>query len=859
MKGIGPRGRGSGFIACVLAVALSVAFVSGMFFLRASASATLQSVISGMVNADVYIQSKGGSVADLLLKSSAQQTYLASSVTGTVKALPEVASVMPVYVGPTVLIGHDGEPVSTGLAPSVALGADVDQTGAGTVIDGALPTENISDVALEESTAKAAGLSVGDSTKVIFNGTTLDDAKVVGIVSYGSSMGGAVVVILNPTAARALFVPPNTVSFLAVKAQAGTSPTQLRDVIAPELEVAANQGSDPNAEAVLGSVVGSQAEERVEQSLSPVNLVLAVLALASVVVAGFALINMVSTTLRGQSRQLGMVKALGASNGQMLSSMVKNSVVVGLIGSVIGLIVGFGLATGVRAILARSGLSLGWGLPWIGIVVSLVVGVCLAVVATWLAGWRVIAKTAPTDVRPQERSTGFGAARLVCGVVFLVVGVAGVIWGLKAFVGWYVGAGVILILAGIVGLAPVLVAPLASAVAAGLRPFSPVAPRLAKAEIVTHRRKTANLAGVFLVCAAVTSACLVFASSAGAGGANTVEKGMVADYVLRPTTSSGVISDSVVGVVNSRVTDITYSTYGQAPAQVLLDGADASHPTPATVMFGPAETFVSLTDSAITEGTPEAFATGAAVSESFAKAHGLKIGDQLGFVVAPGTPFSMTTNLPVGLIVRTAIFRDVMVPATWLTDQVPNSARSQMMPATMVFVTAATGVDKQVVHDALVDTVAPYGSIEVLTRDQLISSTTSQASAGWMAAYLMIVLTALLTALATAHAVSASTPSRRRLLGLVSVMGVTPSQTRRVLVLEAAITAAVGSVLGIAIGVGVVVWVQASLVQWGMGPIMIPWLWLVGVFVVALVVAIVASAVFSRRALARSTDTVLAA
>jgi len=844
-------------VLSILAVVLGIAFVSGSFFVRSSLTSTLGSVVNAVASADVYIKPPGASVTDLLMKPSADQEFLDSSTTAIVSAVPDVQGVLPVYAGPVVLLDNNGAAVTSGIAPSVGIGADSNQVQKGRLINGSLPS-SIKEIALEQNTAKRAGLSIGSSTSLIANGTTLD-VTVTGIVSYDTSLGGAVVVILNGIAARAIFSPSGMIPFLAVKGQDGISPTQLQSDLSSALV------NTSNTEVVLGSDVRKDAVAQVNQTLGLVNAILALVAVIAIVVAGYLIVNTVATQQRRRSKQIATLKTLGASTTEVLQGLAKQALIVGVIGAVVGILGGLCVALIVNGILAAQGLSLSLGMPWLGLLVSLVGGVLVSLVGTWLGAYKAASASPMETLRQSEsRQPSYGTVRMIIGVVLLIAGIVGLVLGLTGTKNlWTAGAGVAGVIIGIVLVGPILVALLTRLFSIPLRWFSSFSAQLAKTSVIRNPRRASNVAGVFVVCMAMATTMLILVSSATDSIWSTRNSEVKSDFVLSAQDANGIIPDSVVAQVR-QLSGIQVSAFGRAPVQVQQpDPTAPDDPTKdtlvdGTVMFGPPETFTSVVGTTILDGTADGFSSGLAVTKSYADAHSLKVGDMVDLVTARNTPYEVTATLPVSLIVDSQLFSDIMVSSAWLITQVPGHTRSQFMPVNTLFVSATNPADTTNVHNQLTATVATYHTILVQTKNEYVSAANAQVEQARAAAYAIVVVCIIVAILAIFNTLGLAVSERTREISLLRAIGASRGQVGRMISFEAVLVSVSGCLIGLIVGIGLSFAGQQVLSSWGLTSLTIPWLWIVGLFVLSIVIALVAAIGPSRRASHLSLPTAVA-
>ena len=78
----------------------------------------------------------------------------------------------------------------------------------------------------------------------------------------------------------------------------------------------------------------------------------------AVLVGAFTIFNALSITVAQRSRELGLLRLVGASRRQVLGSVVVEALAIGVLASVVGVAAGYGLAKGLTALLASIGLDL---------------------------------------------------------------------------------------------------------------------------------------------------------------------------------------------------------------------------------------------------------------------------------------------------------------------------------------------------------------------------------------------------------------------------------------------------------------------------------------------------------------------
>jgi putative ABC transport system permease protein len=125
-------------------------------------------------------------------------------------------------------------------------------------------------------------------------------------------------------------------------------------------------GTDPEAlaTAINEAVPGVQAsgpsffQEQIASATRIMNAILYGIAIIALFVGGLSVINTMTMSVSERTREIGVRKAIGASDGQIVRQFLTEAGVIGLIGGVSGLFLGWIAATVANKLLESSNLSL---------------------------------------------------------------------------------------------------------------------------------------------------------------------------------------------------------------------------------------------------------------------------------------------------------------------------------------------------------------------------------------------------------------------------------------------------------------------------------------------------------------------
>lgn len=190
-------------------------------------------------------------------------------------------------------------------------------------------------------------------------------------------------------------------------------------------------------------------------------------------VGAFIIFNTFSIVVAQRTKELALLRALGASGAQVMTSVLAEATLVGLAASVIGLGAGIAIAAGLRVLLDAFGISLPTStlqfLPRT-VIVSLLVGTGVTLASSILPARRAarvaplaaLRESMPAPGRWSRRRTLVGGGVAAAGVALLTSGLFGGTSNAAAIV----GAGALVIFIGVATLSPLLAGPLARIIGA---------------------------------------------------------------------------------------------------------------------------------------------------------------------------------------------------------------------------------------------------------------------------------------------------------------------------------------------------------------------------------------------------------
>nr|WP_202494906.1 FtsX-like permease family protein [Streptomyces sp. SID4982] len=822
-----------------LAVVLSVAFVSGSLIFSDTVTRTFDRLFASTA-ADVTV----GPKQDLRspVPGGAVQTVPAD-LTDRVAKVPGVASAhADVSVQNITVIDSRNKSVgpTTG-APTIATSWYMTDRSPVELTSGHAP-RGAGEALLDADTASKKHVRVGDALTVQAQPGTFR-VRVVGIATFRTTNPGAALVFLDgATAGRQLLGSANRATAISVDAAPGvTDPDLKRRVGAAigggyELKTAAEQAK--SAAANLGGF------------LDVIKYVMLGFAGIAVLVGIFLIVNTFSMLIAQRTRELGLLRALGADRRQVRRSVLLEALLLGVVGSTLGLAAGIGLAYGLIRLMSLFGMNLkaaemviGWSTP----VAAYVVGVGVTFVAAYLPARRA-ATVSPMAALSDAEIAGVDkplTGRAVAGAVIGVAGaaaLAGCVAATKtAPAASLLALGVILTLIAVVIAGPLLVRPVIRVLGGAFPALFGSVGRMSQRNALRNPRRTGATAAALMVGLALVGGMSVASASMSASFDRQIDRTLGADFIVQSTNFtpfSDEVRRTVLGtegvglVVPQRIT----------PLAVRMP--DGRRVQTAAAAYGPRlDDVVHLTYAR--GGTGSALADGRlAMDAGFARDHGARVGSVLPVEFPGGRVARLTvgalTNLesPEGFGTQGGIFLGLGT----VDEYVPGGQDS------VLYVNAAPGTDAAALRFSLESALKSYPQLQVRDQADYKKLVHDQISVLLFLVYALLGLAIVIAVLGVVNTLALSVVERTREIGLLRAIGLSRRQLRRMIRLESVVIAVFGAVLGLALGLVWGVCGQQVLALRGLKELQVPWGTIVAVVIGSAVVGVVAALLPALRA-----------
>ncbi len=808
-----------------LAIVLGVTFIAGTFVLTDTLHNTFDTLF-GNIYQNVNFQVRG--VAQFGSGGTATRNPVPESLLATVRAVPGVEAAEGSVTGYAQYIGHDGKAISTGGAPTLGVSFDPDQQiSALRLVEGTRPTTP-HDVVMDLGTAQKYDFKVGQSVRILLQGPTRT-FTITGLARFGTAdnLAGATLAAFDIPTAQALMGEVGQFDTINVVSAPGTNKAAVQRAIARSLP--------HGVEVVTGQTVINEQTSAISQALGFFNTALLVFGFIALFVGGFTILNTFSITVGQRTRELALLRIVGASRRQVFRSVLGEAVIVGLVSSLVGLGLGVLAAVGLEKLLSGFGVTLPSG-PLVfevrTVVVCLIVGVGVTLVSAISPARRAVRIAPVAAVSEQQTEAEIPLRRrFVRGGVITLIGVVGLAFGLTVPAIGLVGLGAVLIFVGVAMLAPAVARPMASAIGRPLARLLGPSGRLGRENSMRSPRRTAQTSAALMVGLALVSAIAVFGASLSKSATSSVDNAISADLIVSSTNKNGSGSFSTtVPRVASAVPGVT------ASSTVYGDQFEVRNSLESLLGLGTK----NLSQTVIlnmTAGSSRALDAGdLLIDTNTASADHLSVGDTVPVRFALTGPSTMRIG---GIFQPNALAGKYLVSDAFFLRHFQNP-----LPGAVLLNTNGRSGVQQAVERAL----APYPNVEVQSRAQFEASQSAQVNQLLGLVYALLALAVLIALIGIVNTLMLSVFERTHEIGLLRAVGMKRRQIRAMIRSESVILAVFGAVIGIIVGTALGIALVSALHAQGLTETVVPISNLVIFLILAALLGLLAASWPARRA-----------
>ena len=725
---------------------------------------------------------------DLTISSETRGAFDAT-VADQVRAIPEVTLVAPALVRPLVLpnaqalTASSGSTINTfivrGVDPAVATEMNHITLAAGRF----LHSDDQNTVLIANNLAQETGRGVGD-TLSLPAATGVINFTIVGITT-GRPPQGSEELFIPLATAQTLFNLPGQINTLEAQFAPGSDPDAVRQAVLDKLGSGFKLG---------GITAGSEFAAALEAAAFIYNI----FGVIAIVMGGFIIFITFRTIIVERRRDIGMLRAIGASRTTILAMILTESLLLGLIGTALGMVMGVLLATtllvGMRPILEsflRTSVDGPSFAPWVfllaaglGIGITLLAGLVPAGLAMRVSPLEVLR---PSLAEVERRSAGRSA---VAGVILIALALLSL---LSNNVG-LATLGIILFMVGLALIGPVFIYPIARLFGRLLSLIFAREGQIAQGNLTRQPGRAAITASAITIGLALLVALGGLVASLTGGMQGWIDKTLGSDYLFMP--QSLVLGGGNIGAGPQLLAEIR-AVPGVGPVTSLRQATAKIDGTDLQLIGIDPVTYPQVTGLIFSAGDEEGVYTtlgsgrNIIVNGIFAAQNGVTLGDMLTLqtageaqeyqVVAIAGDF-LNYKLATGYISQSNLAEDFHETANLMVmvNQTPQADQAQVSAA----LKAIAGRYPAFTFYSLAEWQAEiYQTMAILNN-----------------MYVLLVALAVPSLIALINTLAISVLERTREIGTLRAVGATRRQVRRMITAESLLLAAIGTSFGLLAG-----------------------------------------------------------
>ncbi|WP_436738513.1 ABC transporter permease [Streptomyces sp. BBFR102] len=762
----------------VLAVMLGVAFVSGTLVFTDTLGSALRNqsaksydevAVSVQTYADQRDQEKTGVDAATLEKIR--------RIDGVAAAHGRVSGFAGVADPDGKLIGSGWSNTGANFAPGPD-GKDPHYT----FTDGTGPKAG--QVALDRVTADKGEYRIGDKVRVATNGP-VQELTLAGVFTTedGTVNAGGSLVLFDQRTAQEQYLRPGYFQDVTVTAAAGASDAALLKKVQALLP--------ENATAQTGQALAEEQAKEIESGLKNLNAMLLAFAGIALFVGVFLIANTFTMLIAQRTRELALMRAVGASRRQVKRSVLAEAALVGLVASVVGFGLGLGLAVGLRAAMDAFGARMPAGplvVSPVAVGAAFGVGIVITVLAAWLPARRA-AKIPPVAAMNSVHAVATVKSLVVrntLGSIITAAGTVAIVAGASKGGGegrYLIAGGAFFTLLGVMVLIPLLSRPVIAALRPLLTKVFGVSGKLAAQNAVRNPRRTGTTASALAIGLTLVTGLSVLGLTVGQAIDRTTTDHLKADYMVAMASGRPLDSSALKALQDAD------GVSAVSPRQVTGFQVDDEYVGASSVTPGAVEKVLRLD---VVDGSLAALKDGAvAVDTETAEERGWKIGDTLPVTFDDEKKGKLT----VGATFKANDFLDGVLIDRAVAD--PHDAAPMILE---IWVNADGGASDSA-RQALVDALGNNPAIDVMTQQDVRNTVGGMINTMLYIMYGLLAMALVIAVLGVVNTLAMSVFERQQEIGMLRAIGLDRRRVKRMIRLEAVVISLFGAVLGTGLGV----------------------------------------------------------
>lgn len=821
-------------LSTIIAVAIGVAFLAGTLIFSDTVGRTFDDVFV-QVNEGIDVRIRSADV--VYTEMGSRRGPVSSDVLSTVNQVDGVSAAVGEITGYAQIVSRDGDPLggaSMATGPTLGLNwIDVPELNQYALVEGR-PPSGPEEVVIDRASAYNGQLAVGDRATILLQGPPRE-FRIVGLVTFGDTDApvGSTLAFFDDTTAADVLATKEGFDGINVLAREGWSQQDLR--------LAVSRVLPGGAEAITGDVLTAENQDEIATGLMFFTAFMLILVAVALFVASFIVYNTFSIVVTQRTRELALLRTLGAGRRQIITSVVLEALIVGLLASTLGVVAGIGVSSLLRWLMD----AIGFPIPTTGLVfasrtvlISAGVGLGVSVAAAFVPSLRASGTAPLAALRSSSNGEdNVGRARVLGGGAVAVLGV------LAAAFGAYgntddaeslLAVGIVLVFLAAIVLGPILAQGFGRLLGLSTTRIGGVPGLLAQESVLQDPKRTSVTASALMIGVALVGTITIFAASARTSIEESIDESVIGDLVIE--SGAGHQGGGLTAEVAIRLGELpeVHGAAGLRQSYVSVGGNDmfisALDPT----------ALASILDIGIVDGGLETIGVASlALHETFAAENDWTIGD----TVEIRFPDSGQQDFTVGLLYD----RDELAGQAFVSHKAFDANIRQNLD-TRIFVAFADGYPFDDARAAVEQIAAEYPNARIQDLDTFKESQRQQIDQLLTVVYALLGLAVVIAIIGIANTLALSILERTREFGLLRAVGMSRRQLRATIAWEGVLISLFGTGLGLSLGLMCGWTLGRALADDGITTLQIPVFQLALIAIVAVFAGIVATTVPARRA-----------
>ncbi len=715
---------------------------------------------------------------------------------------------------PIQAIKSDGTTIPIQGPPQIAFGwVEQDELGSNDIEEGSVPTAD-NEWIIDVDAAADHGFEIGET----YDFVTPDgrkSAELVGTFRFGEendTLGATLYGFTNDTVREYLGVDDDYINVVQIRTEDGADIEEVLERVSVAMGNPADSTFEAGEESEgIRAIVKdktdliSDIQGQFDIGLNIFSGILLGFALVALFVSIFIIANTFAIVTAQRVRELGLLRAVGATPRQIRVSVLAESVVIGVVASLLGIAAGALIALGLAGVID----ALGFPIPPFELIVSpatviiaLAVGTIVTVVSAIVPAFAASRTSPIAAITGASDSNRNSVGRYIVGVLVLLAGAGllavGLFGGGESVVEIItpLGVGAAVLFIGITLLSPLFASRISRTLGAPFRPLFGITGSLSKENAARNPRRTSTTAAALMIGLSLVSMAMVLGESFKAEFNRILETSIQADYLVAGQGND--IPFEVVDVLEDEDTfsQVSWVSHGlgevaNKPVDVSKANDDGGYDV--TVSAANYSTLDGLVDLEVAEGSITGIDDDSvAILDTVAEDLDVGIGDDFELILNDGS----VANLKI-----TAIFEsgqtsgDTLVSSSRFDQAAEDGGLQLVLAKRSESSTVAEG-------DAAFDDIgALYPNLAFDSAAAFRESLSSQIDNILNVLTLLLALAIIIALLGIANTLALSVFERTKEIGLLRAVGMSRRQVRRMIRLEASLISGLGAVLGATIGV----------------------------------------------------------